>query len=189
MDVPVAVHPAVDPHAAWQWAAASEGLLSLLCPRPGRHRCRLVQTLIELAIYATILLILGNVGTAWLAFPLWFVLFIVFVASSSIALSVINIYYRDVAHLVGVALQLIFFLTPIIYTLDMVPADWHGIPLQQIILLNPVTQFVVSFRTMSYGLELPPLTLWLGLIAWTAAALVLATLAYRRWGLDVGEAA
>jgi ABC-type polysaccharide/polyol phosphate export permease len=147
-----------------------------------------VQTLIELAIFGTILLLMGNVGPTWLLIPALFATFVVFVASLAIALSVLSIHYRDVAHLTGVILQLVFFLTPIIYTVDQVPAEWHGVPLQQIILLNPAAQFVVAFRQLSYGLEAPTLPAWLGLLGWTAVAITLAMLAYRRWGLDVGEA-
>jgi ABC-type polysaccharide/polyol phosphate export permease len=148
----------------------------------------LVQTLIEVTIFAVILLLLGNVGLAWLAFPLWLVIFLVFVASVAFALAVVNVYYRDVQHLTGVVLQLVFFLTPIIYTVDLVPVDWNGIPLQQLILLNPVAQFVVAFRELSYGLEVPASSTWLVLLAWAAAAFAVCALVYRRWGMDVGEA-
>jgi ABC-type polysaccharide/polyol phosphate export permease len=148
----------------------------------------LVQTLIEVAIFAILLLLLGNVGPSWLAFPFWLAIYLVFVASIAVSLSVINVYYRDVQHLIGIALQLVFFLTPIIYPIDLVPADWHGIPLQQLIMLNPVSQFVVAFRELSYGLVVPSLLTWLVLVAWAAVALVLAAFVYRRWGLDVGEA-
>jgi ABC-type polysaccharide/polyol phosphate export permease len=148
----------------------------------------LVQTLIELGIFAVVLVLLGNVGLSWLVFPLWLAIYLVFVAAIAVALSVLNVYYRDIGHLTGVVLQLLFFLTPIIYTVDLVPTDWNGIDLQQLVLLNPVAQFVESFRSLSYGLEVPALSTWLALIAWTVVALALAALVYRRWGLDVGEA-
>ena len=38
-----------------------------------------------------------------------------FVAAIAICLAVVNVYFRDIQHLTGVALQLVFFLTPIIY--------------------------------------------------------------------------
>ena len=148
----------------------------------------LVQTLIEVAIFAILLLLLGNVALSWLAFPFWLAIYLVFVAAIAVSLAVINVYYRDVQHLIGVALQLVFFLTPIIYPINLVPVDWHGIPLQQLIMLNPVSQFVVAFRELSYGLVVPSLSTWLVLVAWAALALVLAAVVYRRWGLDVGEA-
>jgi ABC-type polysaccharide/polyol phosphate export permease len=148
----------------------------------------LVQTVIELGIFAAILLLLGNVGLSWLAFPVWLAIFLVFVASLAFSLSVVNVYYRDVQHLTGVVLQLVFFLTPIIYTVDLVPTDWNGIDLQQLILLNPVAQFVEAFRALSYGLAVPAMSTWLVLAAWAVGAFFIATLVYRRWGLDVGEA-
>ena len=148
----------------------------------------LVQTLIESGIYAVILLLLGNVGISWLLFPVWLAIYLVFVAAIAIGLAVINVYFRDIQHLTGVALQLLFFLTPIIYPVTLVPEEWNGIPLQQLIMLNPVSQFVVAFRELSYGLVVPSLSTWLVLLVWAAVALVLASLVYRRWGLDVGEA-
>ena len=148
----------------------------------------LVQTLIEAAIFGILLLLLGNMGLSWLAFPFWLAIYLVFVASIAVSLSVINVYYRDVQHLVGVVLQLVFFLTPIIYPIDLVPEDWNGVPLQGLIMLNPVSQFVVAFRELSYGLVVPSLSTWLVLVAWAVLALVLAAFVYRRWGRDVAEA-
>ena len=112
-----------------------------------------------------------------------------FVASIAVALAVINVYYRDIAHLTGVVLQLLFFLTPIIYTVELVPVDWNGIPLQQLVLLNPIAQFVEAFRQLSYGLEVPALSRP-GWSSWPGPLppLALAGVVYRRWGLDVGEA-
>jgi ABC-type polysaccharide/polyol phosphate export permease len=148
----------------------------------------LVQTVIEMSIFGVILLLLSNVGLSWLLIPIWLAIFIVFAASIAVALAVINVYYRDVAHLTGIALSLLFFLTPIIYTVELVPVDWNGIPLQQLVLLNPIAQFVEALRDLSYGLEVPALSTWLVLVAWAAAALALSAVVYRRWGLDVGEA-
>jgi ABC-type polysaccharide/polyol phosphate export permease len=148
----------------------------------------LVQSLIEMAIFGLVLVLVGNAGVSWVLVPVWLAIFLVFAASIAIALAVVNVYYRDIAHLTGVVLQLLFFLTPIIYTIDLVPVDWNGIDLQQLVLLNPVAQFVEAFRLLTYGLEIPDLGVWLTLVAWAGVALLVAGLAYRRWGLDVGEA-
>ena len=89
----------------------------------------LVQTLIECAILAVALLLFHNVGPTWLLFPFWLCLFVVFVAGVALSLSIMNVYYRDLAHLTNVVLQLLFFLTPIIYQAESVPESWYGIPL------------------------------------------------------------
>jgi ABC-type polysaccharide/polyol phosphate export permease len=48
--------------------------------------------------------------------------------SLATGIAIMNVYYRDLAHLVNVALQLLFYLTPILYTTDFIPESWRGIP-------------------------------------------------------------
>ena len=98
----------------------------------------LVQTLIEFGILAVILLIFGDVGPTWLLFPVWLCLFVLFVNGIATSLAILNVYSRDIAHITAVALQLLFFLTPIIYPITLVPEDWHGIPLRAIVQANPL---------------------------------------------------
>ena len=148
----------------------------------------LVQTVIECGILAAALLVFGDVGLPWLLFPIWLVIFASFVTSIAVSLAIMNVYFRDLAHLTNVALQLLFFLTPIIYQGDSVPLEWHHIPLRAIVLSNPIAGFVESLRALTYDLQVPPLSTWLGLMAWTVAAIAAAIFVYRRWGLDIGEA-
>lgn len=148
----------------------------------------LVQTLIECAILAAVLIAFGNIGITWLLFPIWIVLFVAFVAGVAVSLAIMNVYYRDLAHLTNVALQLLFFLTPIIYQADSVPVAWRGIPLRSIVLLNPLAAFVETLRGLAYDLQVPSLTSWLTLLAWACAAVVVAMIVYRHRGLDIGEA-
>ncbi|TXH40755.1 MAG: ABC transporter permease [Actinobacteria bacterium] len=146
-----------------------------------------VQSLIELGIVAVILLAIGNVGWTWLVVPAWLALLFAFVTSTTYVLSVLNVFYRDVSQLVAVGLQLIFFLTPIIYPLTLIPAEWHGLPLRGLLELSPYTQFVEFGRALLYELRMPglgPLALTLG---WTLAALAMARFVAVRRGQDVSE--
>jgi ABC-type polysaccharide/polyol phosphate export permease len=156
-------------------------------PIVGSSFAILVQTLIEFGILALALIGFGNVAPSWLVFPAWLAIYATFVISVAVALAIANVYLRDVAQLVNVGLQLLFFLTPIIYPTASVPIDWNGIPLRGIVSVNPIAEFVTSFRSLAYDLEIPPLTSWLVLIAWTAVALAITLAIYRRWGLDIGE--
>jgi ABC-type polysaccharide/polyol phosphate export permease len=148
----------------------------------------LVQTLIECAILAVALVFFGVLGPTWLLFPIWLVLFASFVTACSVSLAIVNVYFRDVAHVTNVALQLLFFLTPIIYQSDSVPLEWNHIPLRAIVLINPIAGFVESLRQLSYHLQVPPISNWIGMTAWTLGAIAVALLVYRQWGLDIGEA-
>ena len=62
-------------------------------------------------------------------------------------LSALNLYFHDVRFLVGVALNLWFYLTPIIYPLDIVP-DKYRIFFE----LNPNSLFINAYRrVILYG--------------------------------------
>ena len=148
----------------------------------------LVQTTIELTILAVALALVGNVGPTWVLVPLWLGLLVAFVAGCAVALSILNVYYRDLAHLTNVVLGLLFFLTPIIYPATLVPDEWHGIPLRAIVTLNPISQFVEALRNLAYDLRPPSAALWVGMVGWSAVAGLVAWVVYRARGLDIGEA-
>jgi ABC-2 type transport system permease protein len=114
-----------------------------------------LQALIEAFLLVVVLAILQNLFWTVLLFPLLLVVLGLFALGFGLALSVYNVLYRDVGYLVTIALQVLFFLTPITYTLDLVPEDFHGIPLQRIFELNPMTQFVTVSRDLFYFGKVP----------------------------------
>lgn len=147
-----------------------------------------VQWGIEVGILAVVLLVMLNVGWTWLLIPIWAIIFIVFTSSLAVTVSILNIYFRDLAHLVAIALQLLFYMTPIIYPMSIVPTDWRGsINLQAILEINPLTEFVEIFRSLIYGLEVGSWTQWVTVIVWTIAAYMLAAWVSRAKGRDLGE--
>src|SRR5215208_2691324 len=65
--------------------------------------------------------------TAWLALPLA-ALAVCLVAGLALAVASLNALYRDVEHLVAALLLPWFFLTPVLYTSDTLPAEgWEGL--------------------------------------------------------------
>ena len=145
------------------------------------------QSLIELAVLFATFIALRNVGWTWIVLVVWFAVFGSFVAALALLLSVMNVYYRDTTHLVGIILQMQFYLTPIIYSPEIVPRSWHRVPLRTLIELQPMAAFVEVFRALCYGLTLGPGRAWLTCLGWTAAAVLAAWLFYRRRGLDLSE--
>ena len=91
-------------------------------------------------------------GRAWPAqlwlFPFILVLTLVFLTSLSIILSTMNVFFRDVAHVMEPLLTLLFYGTPIIY-------DRHGANFpakaQDLLILNPFTHFVEAYRATIFG--------------------------------------
>ena len=86
----------------------------------------------------------------------------------------IDVYFRDLEHLVEVFLSLLFYVTPIFYPLSLVPEKW-----QPVLKLNPLTSLIEAWRDLFMNNQLPGLDLWPALL-FTAGALVAGALTFRR---------
>ena len=117
----------------------------------------LLQAAIEASILMLILVSLLNVSWTFLLWPVLLVLLAVFALGIGLMLSVWNVRYRDVGYLVSIALQILFYATPIIYPLGVIPEEALGLPARDIIRLNPITQFSERSRDLLYGLDWPSL--------------------------------
>ena len=146
-----------------------------------------VQSLIEVGLLLTVFAFLGIFGWTWILIPFLFCLLVVFVQSVAVVLAIWNIHVRDLAQLVGVILQLMFFATPIIYSVTLVPAEKWGIPLQKIIGHMPMAEFIELFRSVAFYCAPGHWKAWLACAAWAGIAFLGAKLVYRRWGADLGE--
>jgi ABC-type polysaccharide/polyol phosphate export permease len=147
-----------------------------------------IQSLIEIGVVMVVLLCFGNLGLSWLLAPVLCGLFFLFVTGTSLFLATCNIYFRDLQHFIGIFLQLLFYATPIIYTVSALDGhDFFGIPLRAIIMANPLSEFVQLFRDTLYSLEFGPILLWLGVLGWTTAAVLAGYFIYQRAGRDLAE--
>ena len=99
--------------------------------------------------YAVIYLISGRAmpDQLWLA-PVLFVLTMAFIAGLSLGLSVLNVFFRDVSHVLEPLLTLTFYATPVIYDrhASAIPEAVRGL-----LLLNPFTHFIEAFRAVMFG--------------------------------------
>jgi ABC-type polysaccharide/polyol phosphate export permease len=144
-----------------------------------------VSLLIELAVLAVALLVAGNMVLPWLpALVLLVVLQAVFVVGAGLALSVLNVYFRDVQHLIGIVLQLWFYATPIVYPLSLVPRTaevlGHEVPIRFLYGLNPMVPFVEAYRDRLYHLRLPSLGELLSLATIAVVALGVGLVVFAR---------
>ncbi len=64
----------------------------------------------------------------------------------TIALSILNVFYRDINFVMGFVFSLLFFLTPIFYPREFVPSEY-----QWMISANPIIYFIVPFRVLLYS--------------------------------------
>jgi ABC-2 type transport system permease protein len=138
---------------------------------------------IEIGVLSAALLIAGNMVLPWLV-PLivLIVLQTAFVLGIALALSVLNVYFRDVQHLLGIFMQLWFYATPIIYPVSLVADadESNSLPLLTLYRLNPMTRFVEAYRDLLYDLRFPPAADLAFLTVVSVAALVGGFAVFRR---------
>lgn len=81
---------------------------------------------------------------SWLAgIPVLLVTQFVMTFGFSIAVSTINLFFRDIERIISILTTLMFYITPIIYSEDMVPAHY-----KTLLLLNPLSVLMVNWRTL-----------------------------------------
>ena len=68
----------------------------------------------------------------------------------SFIVSSVTVYFRDLQHFISIALQLLFYATPIVYAPDSIPVDF-----QWILQYNPMTYIINAYRDIFYYQQMP----------------------------------
>jgi lipopolysaccharide transport system permease protein len=89
-------------------------------------------------------------GWPILALPAFIALAVLGALGTSLCLSVVNIEFRDVQHMMPFLIQVWMFATPIVYPLTVVPPQWR-----LLYALNPMAVVVEGFRWSLIGGPLP----------------------------------
>ncbi len=108
----------------------------------------LVNNLLLLATSIGVFLLIGHpptLATLWL--PLLIGINLAFGLGLGLILGVLNVFVRDVAQVMTVVLQLLFWLTPIVYMPSIIPER-----LRAVLEFNPMMHMVVAFQNvLLYG--------------------------------------
>lgn len=116
-----------------------------------------VDFLIVFALFGLFLVLSGGFpGWPFLAVLPLMALLVVFAASLGLLLGSLNVFIRDVGQLFGLFLTFWFWLTPIVYPVNILPA-W----VQPWLLLNPMAPLMAAFQSViAYGQWPVWLDLW-----------------------------
>jgi lipopolysaccharide transport system permease protein len=105
------------------------------------------------------------------------VLHFIFVCGLGLALSVFNVFSRDVGQLLGVLLMFWFWVTPVFYSVDMVPAGF-----QWICNYNPMTPYIIYYRDVVFTGCLPAAPVFTGIFIWAFISITLGLAVFSRLG-------
>jgi len=158
----------------------NSGLLkSVLFPRAilpiGTVLFNLAQFLLTVSVFLPVMMIWYQVPLSWamLLFPVFLALQVVFTIGIAFILSTATAFFRDVRHLLEVALAVLFWTTPILYELRGVSER-----IQLLILLSPASPFVVAYQQLFFYREWPSAAVWLAASAHAVGAFVVGSLLF-----------
>lgn len=131
-----------------QALVANESMLrKLYFPREVLPLSSVVASLVDLlpgllVLAAAVVLYGGSPDLTWIAIPIPVVLLLTFAAAIGVALSAVNVYYRDVKYALPFLIQIGLFISPVVYPLTVIPEEWRGV----YVVLNPVATAIDDLR-------------------------------------------
>ena len=107
----------------------------------------LISTLIILGF-----VIFGGIGLSINIIWYFLILAIQYMVSIGIAfiVSSLTVYFRDLLHMLGILIQLLFYATPIVYSMESVPEKFHWL-----VKINPMTYLINGYRDIFYNKTMP----------------------------------
>jgi lipopolysaccharide transport system permease protein len=170
---------------AWTWfsTALSQATAAIvenreLLKRPGfpiailptvTVTSHLIHFLLALPVLGLFLVLDGSrITSAMLALPLVMALQFIWTLSLAYLLATFHVTFRDTQYLLGVLLQLLFYLTPIFYEISAIPA-----PYQALYRLNPMMHIIDAYRAILLHGKLPEHVASLGVLGLLAIGLLI----------------
>lgn len=140
------------------------------------------SVLASAAVFAPLMLALvpaylpwHHCSTALLALPALVVLqwLLCFVLGHLVA--IFTAAMRDAAHLLGLALSLGVFISPVLFPVALFPETWRWV-----LWINPMTGPILGYQSVLLKGEWPPAAVWMALLLWMGVAATLLEVAVRR---------
>jgi ABC-2 type transport system permease protein len=129
----------------------------------------LVAFLLSLIVLAVVLVVFG-VGFSWhvVFLPMTILVELILISGLVYMCACGNVFYRDVTHIVGIIVMALFYLTPVLYSLEAVASSssWAT----TLVKLNPMTGIITTYQNVLLEHRMPD-WFWFGYS--TVAALVL----------------
>jgi len=121
-------------------------------------------------------------GMNWLlVIPILIVIQFATTTGICLVISMLNAYFRDLEYITGIGVNMLFWMTPILYPLDMVPETYRTY-----LILNPLTYLITAWREifMSNSIDWGSIGISLGS---SLVFLLLGILIFQRFGKRLDE--
>jgi homopolymeric O-antigen transport system permease protein len=130
------------------------------------------QYVLTVLVFLPVMLAVFGIRPAapMLLYPVFLALQVVFTIGIALMIATGTVFFRDIRHLLEVALALMFWTTPIVYEVTRVPEN-----LRLALLLSPLSSFVVAYKQIFFYRQWPDLSVWIVASAYAFGALAMGT--------------
>lgn len=130
------------------------------------------QYLLMAVVFLPVLMILFRVppSAPMLLYPVFLALQVVFTAGVALALATGTTFFRDIRHLLEIALAVGFWTTPIIYEFSIVPDRYR-----MLVLASPMSSYVVAYKDVLYYGRWPSAAVWAFALGYAFVAFAIGT--------------
>lgn len=127
------------------------------------------------ALFLIILAVGGKVSLSLFFIPLAFLLLFLFTLGVVLVVAVATVFFRDLQYIITVAMQALFFLTPILYNKDMLNGK-----VGFLVSINPMVSFIDLFRLPLDSGVLPPSEMILIAFFWAILSMTIGLIVFTR---------
>ena len=96
--------------------------------------------------------------------------------------SAVTVYFRDMEHILGIVVMSWQFLTPVMYSIDMVPEEMRGV-----FVLNPMTSVISAYRAVLYYQTMPEAGTMLSALVMGVVSLIVGWFLFERLQRNFAE--
>lgn len=129
-------------------------------------------------------LMFSGIGISWyvLTLPIIMALEYLFALGLAFIVSALNVYFRDLEHILGIITMAWMYTTPILYSMDMVPEE-----LRPLFNLNPMTPIIGAYRSILYYKTMPDLSHMGMILVWSIGFIVVGYFIFQKLQKNFAE--
>jgi len=129
----------------------------------------LLNFLISISFLLILLIVLNFEVIKFIPFLVLAILLnFLFVVGLGILFSSINVFFRDLSHFLSIGFMVWFWITPVFYSLDVIPASFRWV-----CIINPATHYITLYHDILFYTKIPSLPSILSALFFSLASIVI----------------
>lgn len=136
-----------------------------------------VNMLLTFIVIFAVLIFSGvgiNLKILW-SLPMVMIVEYVFALGIAMFTSALTVYLRDLEYILGIVAMSWMYLTPILYSLEMIPEEYRFLSF-----MNPMTSIIMAYRDILYYKQMPELKTLLTALFMGVASIILGSLFFNK---------